>query len=145
MSNRSIQTKPSATGSGIITARETSVDSRRRSTAPPLDEIRELLRDGEIYDARRLAAEAIRVHPDHPELCRIHEVLNVGRSRRLPATGRSTREELEQLRDPPDEYRGKWVAVVGREIVGVADSLKELMARLPSDLEQTPLAVQIAS
>ncbi len=66
-------------------------------------------------------------------------------SRRLPATGRSIREELEQLRNPPDEYRGKWVAVIGPEIVGVADSLKELVARLPSNLEQTPLAVQIAS
>ncbi len=110
-----------------------------------LDEIRELLRDGDIYDARRLAAEAARKHPDHPGLRRIHELLNVGRSRRRPATGRSLREELEQLRDPPDELRGKWVAVLGHEIVGIADSLKELVARLPPHLEQTPLAVQIVS
>jgi hypothetical protein len=110
-----------------------------------LDEIRRLLRDGQVHDARRLAAEAVKAHPDYRGLRQTHEVLNVGRSRRSPATGRSTREALEPLRDPPEEYRGKWVAVVGREIVGVADSLKELVARLPSDLGQTPLAVQIAS
>ncbi len=126
------------------TPRKTAVASRRTSIAP-LNEIRRLLRDGEVHEARRLAAEAIKVLPDHSDLRRIHELLNVGRSRRLPATGGSIREELEQLRDPPDEFRGKWVAVVGREIVGVADSLKELMARLPSGLEPAPLAVQIAS
>ena len=125
--------------------RETSTASKRSSSVPPIDEIRRLLRNGEVHDARQLAAEARKEHPDHPELRRIHELLNVGRSRRLPATGRSAREELKQLREPPDGYRGKWVAVLGREIVGVADSLKELIADLPSDLEEMPLAVQLAS
>ncbi len=138
-----MQAKPSGAVGGIMT--ETSGSSGRKSREALLGEIRRLLRDGEIYDARRLAAEASSMHPDHPGLRRMHEVLNVGRSRRRPGTGRSTREELEQLRDPPNELRGKWVAVVGREIVGVADSLKELVARLPADLEKTPLAVQIAS
>ncbi len=139
-----MQAKPSGAVGGIMTSHKTPATSGWSSSGPPLEEIRELLRDGEVHEARRLATEAMTAHPDHPELRRVHELLNVGRSRKRPATGRSIREELEPLRDPPDEYRGKWVAMVGREIVGVADSLKELLAGLPSDLEQTPLAVQIA-
>ena len=129
----------------VTNAGEPPKITRRRTEASLAAEVRRLLRDGEIYDARELAAEAVREHPDHPDLLRIHQVLNVGRSERRPATGRSTREDLEWLRDPPDEYRGKWVALIGREVVGAAASLKELVAGLPSDLEQTPLAVQIAS
>ncbi len=40
LSNDSVQAKPSGAGGGIITARETS----------PLDEIRKLLRAGEVTD-----------------------------------------------------------------------------------------------
>ena len=119
--------------------------TRQRSATALLAGIRRLLDDGEIYDARRLAAAAAREHPDHPALLRLHEVLNIGRSQRGPATGRSIREDLEGLRDPPEEYRGKWVALIGKNVVGAAATLKELVAGLPSDLEQTPLAVQIAS
>ena len=117
----------------------------QRSANGLVAEVRRLLNDGEVYDARQLVAESVKEHPEHPDLLRIHEILNVGRSRRRPATGRSTREDLEWLRDPPDEYRGKWVALIGRDVVGTGSSLKELVAGLPSDLDQTPLAVQIAS
>jgi Family of unknown function (DUF5678) len=105
--------------------------------------IRRLLNVGQIHDARRLAATAVDRYPGDSDLRKIHETLNVGRTQRKPASGRSTREELEWLREPPEEYRGKWVALIDRHIVGVADSLKELVAALPSDLEQEPLAVQI--
>ena len=145
MDPRAIQAKARDGQGGAAAVGEPPKGGKRRSPAALLAEVRRLLRDGEIYDARELAAEAVRDHPDHADLLCIHEVLNVGRARRRPATGRSTREDLEWLRDPPDEYRGKWVALIGREVVGAAATLKELVAGLPSDLEQTPLAVQIAS
>ncbi len=119
-------------------------ESSQAAAGAVFKKVRKLLRDGEIHDARKLVEQAVARYPDYPGLRRTHEVLNEGRSRRRPATGRSIREELGWLRDPPDEYRGKWVAVVGRKVVGTADTLKELVADLPADLEPMPLAVQIA-
>ncbi len=145
MDPRTMQAKTLDSRGSTAATGEPSTGRRQRSATALLAKVRRLLRDGEIYDARQLAAEAVREHPGHPDLLRVHEVLNESRAQRRPATGRSIREELEGLRDPPEEYRGKWVAVIGRDIVGVAASLKELVAGLPSDLEQTPLAVQIAS
>ncbi len=145
MNSRTMQAKTFDARGNTAAVGEPATGTRQPAATTLLAKVRQLLRDGEIYDARRLAAEAVREHPGHPDLLRVHEVLNVGRSQRRPATGSSIREDLEGLRDPPQEYRGKWVAVIGHDIVGVAASLKELVAGLPADLEQAPLAVQIAS
>ncbi len=145
MDTRAIPTKPTKARASVARIGQPSPRSGRATPAALLADVRRLLRDGEVHDARRLAAEAVAEYPAHPGLRRTHEILNVGRSHSRPASGRSTRDELKWLRDPPDEYRGKWVAVIGRELVATADSLKELVARFPADLEQTPLAVQIAS
>ncbi len=145
METKALHAKGPDAGGGRTAGRRSSKISTRKSATALLGDIRKLLHDGQIYDARRLAAEAVREHPEHTELHRTHEVLNVARSRSgRPATGRSTRAELDWLRDPPAALRGKWVAIIGRDVIGAADSLKELMADLPPDLEQEPLAVQVA-
>ncbi len=95
--------------------------------------------------AKRLTAAAVARYPRHSEIQSTHRFLNESRSYKKPASGRSLRAELEWLQDPPQEYRGKWVALIGREVVGAAKTAKELLASLPSDLEPTPLAVQVVS
>ncbi len=143
--SRAMRTQGLATEGDATAARSRLSAVKPRSAEALLAKARQLLRDGEVYKASRLAAESAAGHPDHEGLRRIHELLNVGRSYRRPATGDDVREEIEWLRDPPEEYRGKWVAVIGRKVVGSAESLKELVADLPADLEQTPLAVEVAS
>ncbi len=66
-----------------------------------------------------------------------------GRAFRRPGTGRDVRPEYEWLRDPPEKYRGRWVALVGDVVVGAVATLQELQASLPADLGRTPLAVEI--
>ncbi len=141
MTTRAIQTRGPFEGA----ARTQTLEAEPRSAEARLAEARQLLRDGEVYRASQLATWSVAKHPDHPGLRRIHELLNVGRSYRRPATGYDVRDELEWLRDPPEELRGKWVAVMGRQVVGSAESFKQLVAELPTDLEQTPLVVQVAA
>jgi hypothetical protein len=64
-----------------------------------------------------------------------------------PELGTMGAEEHEWLAEHPEvliSYPGKWVAVVGREIVAVADSAKEVSAlaaaRVP---ERLPLVFQV--
>lgn len=62
----------------------------------------------------------------------------------LPKTGRDLEEEYAWLKSPPAEYRGCWVALVGHEVIAVADSLERLKPTLASYCGPTTLAVEIA-
>ncbi len=70
--------------------------------------------------------------------------LNERQVRTRPATGQGRAEELEWLRNPPESVRGKWVALVGKEVVATADALAEVMESLKSmTLPKTPLVHRI--
>ena len=117
----------------------------QRSAECFLTEIREELGAGQIAAARRVAEEAARQHPQNAEICNARAALHPSISSTKPASGRDTREEYAWLRDVPEEYRGKWVALIGRKVVGSAATLRALLSALPPDLEQIPLTVQVAS
>ena len=111
-----------------------------------LDEIRELLSHGDLPAARELAAAAADRHPDHLELRNAKRVLCDGRSFPIDGSIRTSDREFEWLRDPPEAYRGQWVALLESDLVGASDSLEELMRSLaPEILERSPLVVQIAA
>ncbi len=85
------------------------VQRSETSVAPgrALDEIRELLSQGNLPAARELAAAAAGRHPDHPELRNAKRVLCDGRSFPIDASIRTSDREFEWLRDPPEAYRGQ--------------------------------------
>ncbi len=144
MDPRKIHAKGSVESGAVTTSRPISA-SHRRECAPEvlLSEIRRQLESGEIRKAERLASDAARRHPAHAEIRDLHRILNRGRSAARPGTGRDMRSEYEWLRDPPKRYRGRWVALIGDAVVASARTLQELQESLPSDLGQTPLAVEI--
>ncbi len=111
-----------------------------------LDEIRELLSHGDLPAARELAAAAACRHPDHQELRNAKRVLCDGKAFPIAGSIRTSDRELEWLRDPPETYRGQWVALLESNLVGASNSLEELMRSLaPEILERSPLVVQIAT
>jgi len=138
-----------ASESSAATGAQASRPLRRATVAaaePPeavLAEIRAFLRVGNVKAARELAVAAAARHPEHVEIQTARRVLAEGKSYPSSGTGRNLTEEYEWLRDPPERYRGKWVALVGARVLGAADTLRELLASLPSDLGQTPLTVQV--
>ncbi len=144
MSHAPILTK-GAVGAPSATSR---LDSRKTLAADPpeglLEKIRDLIGNGDVRAARRLAAEATERYPEDDDLVNAHRILNTGRSYTRSGAGRNTREEFEWLQDPPKRYRGQWVALVGRNVVSAAETLKDLLASIPNNLEKTPLTVQVA-
>ncbi len=144
MSHDPILTK--AAGETVSVTRSWKAGKKPATASPEglLDEIRDLIAGGDVRAARRLAAEAAERHPDNDELVNAHRILNTGGSYSRAGAGRNTRQEFEWLQDPPKRYRGKWVALVGRNVVGAAETLKELLASIPTNLEETPLTVQVA-
>ena len=110
-----------------------------------LEEIRQHTRAGKIRTAQRLVRAAVTRYPEDPELQKAHGILVGSRAKTRPGTGRNLREEYAWLRNPPAEYRGCWVALIGAEVVAAADTLEQLRASLSAHMGPTPLAVQIAS
>ncbi len=70
--------------------------------------------------------------------------LNERQVRTRPATGQGRTEELEWLRNPPESVRGKWVALVGNEMVAAAEALAEVMESVKSmNLPKIPLVHRV--
>lgn len=121
--------------------------SPRTSERPEsvLEEMRTLLRVGDVQGARELVAAAVRRWPECVELQTAERVLAKGKASSIPGKrGPDRGGEFKWLKNPPERYRGQWVALLGSAVVGSANTLKELLASLPPGLEHPPLTVKIA-
>ncbi len=129
--NRMLAQAPEMSGASS-TVRPSS--TRGAAYVPPgarpetaLATIRSLLREGEHRAARRVAAEAVTRFPGHEEIRNAARVLGDGTATVRPGHEPSREEELAWLRNPPESVRGKWVALVGSEMVGADESLADLI------------------
>ncbi len=111
-----------------------------------VEKILALLSEERFQTARRLAAETVARFPDHARVERAWAIFDtrgkatVGKGGPEP----SRSEEFEWLRHPPESARGKWVALVGSEMVGSAETLGELAQSLRSEIfDRTPLVHRI--
>ncbi len=130
-------------------AAEAPTSSAVPSPARPaeiLDHVRRLIGDGQVGTARRLLAAAARRFPDHPGIRLAKRILGKGKATPNPFVQPTAAAESEWLDNPPDQARGKWVALIGSELIDMADSVEELMASLKSrNLRQLPLVHHLAS
>lgn len=93
-----------------------------------------------------MLAEAGRRFPDHVRLQLAKRVLAESNSASSPFTQPTDGAEIEWLKDPPEEARGKWVALIGGELVGLADSAAELKTVLEARrYEQLPVVQFVAA
>ncbi len=109
------------------------------------ERLRQLLEEGQIGEARRLTAEAVHRFPQHPRIRLAKRVLNDGRATANPWIQDTAAAEIAWLDDPPAVARGKWVALIGGELVGMADSAEELVDSLAAkNLSQLPVVQYVA-
>jgi hypothetical protein len=109
-----------------------------------LQEILSYLGEVRFRAAQRLAGEAAVRFPAHAGIRRMNRALNEWQVRTRPATGRDTTEELDWMRNPPASARGKWVALIGSEMIAVSEDPVELMESLRSkNLPKNPLVIRV--
>jgi hypothetical protein len=109
--------------------------------------IRQSLEKEDFQHARALLDEALGECPEEPSLIKLRRALSPPEIRSTPALDQDRRQELAWLSENGDAetYRGKWIALVGARVVGMADSLKALLALLEdSPPTATPLIHRIA-
>ena len=111
-----------------------------------LERLRQLVAEGQLTAVRQLAVDAARRFPDHDEIQLARRIFSEAEATPNPFVQPTTAAEIEWLNDPPEETRGKWVALVGSELVGLAETLADLVKQLEEkDLQQLPLVQQIAA
>ena len=96
-----------------------------RKPASIEDEVRNLLEDGRISDARKLVEIAGEELPKN-----LREIFAPPRIRRVDERGVDRTPEFNWLKANGPSYAGKWVALVGEDLVGCEDVLEELLAKL---------------
>lgn len=94
--------------------------------------IRGMLDRDQVAAARALLSVALAELPSAPELLRTARVLAVPKSARRSVRDVERTTEYSWLTSHGAAYRGKWVAVVGNELIASAGSLKELLESLKS-------------
>lgn len=92
------------------------------------DELRALLAEGRIYEATKLLQTAgDRASTVNP---RLREVLAPPRFRRVDERDVDRTPEFNWLKTNWDAYLGKWVALVGEDLVACSDESEDLFAQL---------------
>lgn len=94
--------------------------------------IRGMLDRDQVAAARALLSVALTELPSAPELLQTARVLAVPKSARRSVRDVERTTEYSWLTSHAAAYRGKWVAVVGNELIASAGSLKELLRSLKS-------------
>ena len=105
-------------------------------------QIRALIGEDHVVQARALLVEALEQHPEDSEILKLHEVLSPPRGRPRPVVDTDRSEEYAWIAANRDSYRGRWVAVDGGQLVAEAPTFAELQRCLKS-LSIVPLVHRI--
>jgi hypothetical protein len=118
-----------------------SIPEKRREPLSAEDEIRALLEEGRIYEAKkRLESAGDLVPADSP----LREIFAPPRIRRVDERDVDRTPEFNWLRANWDAYEGKWVALVGDDLVACSDTSEGLFAQLDGRrFEHSPLVHHI--
>jgi hypothetical protein len=107
-----------------------SVPLHRRSTEDRTDierQIRDLLAEGQIWEAQELLKSAGDRVPAESNL---RKVLGPARVRESDIMDFDRSAEFHWLKTKAENYPGKWVALLGEDLLASSDTLKELLDRL---------------
>ena len=109
-----------------------------------VEQIKKLLSRQRFLAAQRAAVRAAEEFPEEPWLQKAKRVLDPTGASSVPATGPERTRELEWLRLNSDAYRGKWVALLGDDLIAAGDDFDTVWREVQATpLEGKPLVHRI--
>ncbi|HXV62545.1 MAG TPA: hypothetical protein VEK15_17735 [Vicinamibacteria bacterium] len=104
--------------------------------------IHELIAAGRVVQARALLSDALQANPRDGVLLALQEVLKPPRARTRHIKDSDRSQEFEWILANREAYRGRWVAILGDELVADAAFFGELQRRI-KNLGKAPLVHRI--
>jgi hypothetical protein len=92
--------------------------------------IQKLVEEDRVDGARQLVEEALREYPADPALLSWKEVLAPGRAFGRGPVNLEATVEQKWFAAHTGQYKGRWVAVLGEELLAHAPTLQELSSKL---------------
>lgn len=116
----------------------------RPTSALDLDRIRTLLSKGLLRDARSVVAEALKKFPRDESLYALARLTAPQKATRLAARFPRRDQEFRWLDEHRDDYKGKWVALLGNNLIASANTMKQVLdAVAEKHVEGTPLVHKV--
>lgn len=94
---------------------------------------RRLLGQERIREARMRLREAEKRYPEDEAIRELLRSISPGRTTRQPVTSPSRSREFEWIRTNQPRYKGKWVALLGSDLLGHGRTLAEVLDSLTDD------------
>lgn len=111
-----------------------------------LQALRILLRQGEASTAGLLAAEAHRRFPSNARIAKVFEVLRPPTARHTTGKAIDRSREIQWLGEHGREYRGKWVVLLGDQLIVASDSAAEALEKAKNcNSTGRPMVYQVSS
>lgn len=105
-----------------------------------LNHIRTLLAEGRLREARSFIAGSLKRFPTNESLFELSRITARQDAIRVAAKFQSRQQEVRWLREHGVAYKGKWVALVGNELVVSVDTIDQLRTALAAiKLPSAPL------
>lgn len=134
------QTFSSPAEAGVRSAGAFTFADLPPTPAVELNRIRALLSEGLLRDARTVVAEAQRRFPNNEALYALSKLTAPSKATRSAVRFPRREEELRWLDKHREQYKGRWVALLGNELIASADTMKQLLdAVTAKNIEGSPL------
>jgi hypothetical protein len=112
----------------------------RPTPAVELNRIRALLSEGLLRDARTVVAEALRRFPNNEALYALSKLTAPSKAALSAVRFPRREDELRWLEEHRNQYKRRWVALLGNELIASADTMKQLLdAVAAKNIEGSPL------
>lgn len=92
-----------------------------------LGRIRTLLSEGLLREARAVIAEALKRFPSDESLFALSKLTALQKATRVAEKFQPRNQEFQWLDEHRDAYKGKWVALLGNEMVASGDTMKQVL------------------
>ena len=115
----------------------TQNNSDRLAVRSATAELRTLIEQERITEARELLSEALKGHSEDPEMLGLKAILAPPTATPIQIQDVDRSQELQWIAANRKAYRGRWVAVQGSKLVADAASFRDLQRRV-KELEGEP-------
>jgi hypothetical protein len=124
----------------VLSDERSTVSGHVADPAAVAEQVRHWLGEGQLQAARQLLAGALKAYPADAELLSLQHAIAPGRVERTPGRYPNRQAELDWIARNRSRYQGKWVALVGEQVVAIEDDARVLLDKLKQQsLSETPL------
>ena len=112
-----------------------------------LKRARDLLSERRVREARDILQHAVASYPEDEQMAGLLRAISASPTRRKRSTKGSRKQEMDWLLEHGRDYRGRWVAIGGDQLVASASTLGELLVHVKRSKYEydTPLIQKIAA